>query len=611
MMDGCRSETMGLDCCGTGRKQPIRMTATEQLVAGTLRPGECVIAAVPALTFWDLWPPVVGGAEPFGEPRRYDLTVASLVAHDASQAPGCGGRGMEVALLGLRVGWLSQEHVVAMPICAGACKIHLAFAASEAEDLKAASDEKARFFLVLPAAAEGTEAAAEQSRLLANLAAQENILRQYSWPGATGGFPCASGAFDWLWSYAPLSYIPRGLERPLPMEENVDSSRARNMHYPASPLNGSASELSLYTFSLNCGGQLPPPTSELLPLFSNLAPTCGRHAAPGLIVAALQEICPLHLAFYPSIIAGTTDSEAAEAWGLALDEALAAAASVTPAKAAGGSPAYVRIFTHSLVGLLLVVWVRADMRHLVEEEPGPCGSVARCGAYGAANKGAVAASLNLGGHWICLASVHLAAGEGQAKAAARSRDFEEILWQLGFGHGAAQRNALEHDLVLVAGDFNSRLSSTKESASADGEAAPGSAAALLGSATPDEVSRCMDERGDEATVLHRTRRGAWALFKEAPVAFPPTYKFVPGEDSFVQSASFAWCDRIVWWARPARFAVTLQEDCYRRVESVRFSDHRPVSLNLGLAPVTVAVDPTGGKQVKLLRKRSLTSCRQQ
>ncbi|MCP9260302.1 Endonuclease/Exonuclease/phosphatase [Dirofilaria immitis] len=66
-------------------------------------------------------------------------------------------------------------------------------------------------------------------------------------------------------------------------------------------------------------------------------------------------------------------------------------------------------------------------------------------------------------------------------------------------------------------------------------------------------------------------------FKEPDILnFRPTYKYDPGTtrwDTSEKSRCPAWCDRILWWNRDG---VNVRQQFYESVESVMFSDHKPV-----------------------------------
>merc|ERR1719464_2058301 len=126
----------------------------------------------------------------------------------------------------------------------------------------------------------------------------------------------------------------------------------------------------------------------------------------------------------------------------------------------------------------------------------------------------------------------------------------------------------------------------------------------------------MDELGDEGTAVRRARSGAWGLLQEAPVEFPPTFKFELDSDVFAKSSMPAWCDRIYWWARPSQLVATPKPGSYRRIGKAQFSDHRPVALSLDLRSAARGAVGDGcaeepSKQPPVVRRGKSASCRQQ
>ena len=70
---------------------------------------------------------------------------------------------------------------------------------------------------------------------------------------------------------------------------------------------------------------------------------------------------------------------------------------------------------------------------------------------------------------------------------------------------------------------------------------------------------------------------AFEAFQEAPITFPPTFKYDPGTDNYDSSSKNripAWCDRILWHGE-----ASVKPLAYRSY-GFRNSDHKPVSLLL-------------------------------
>lgn len=579
--DCCTSrKTCLLDKPEAGFPDRTDLLRVERDVSAVLRHAERVLGAARSLALWDLGygdaalatnghspngkgasfshngtSPSNGsvgrtGSDGMPEPgaqRRHELTIASLVQ--------CREWGSEVALLGLSKGWSGLEVSLALPLCQAAGNVLALQSGDEQHTLSElrAKHRDVRFVVLLPMAVPKSEEELEQRAFTEGLA----MLRQ---EGEPMGFPCRSGAFDWLWSYAPYAVVPPGLRSPLGASPSAALTMPRRM-----PRGQPA--LSAHVVTLNCGGEPPPPPEKLALLLGSQDAFLDKGSAPPTVLAvALQEVCAMYHAFLPNVGLITPEGDAAEAWGAALDEAVKAFFSHANKGRPSNSVSYKRVVTQGLVGLLLLVWTREEL-----EEPAIT-STAKCGAFHAGNKGAVAASFGLrGGLRVCLVDLHLAAGRGHAKE--RARDMEEVVRQLRFGAGL--RNVFEHDLVIFTGDYNSHLVEPLSDEELVAMQAPADA-------KPARIQPLPEQHGDELTRLRGAMVGFWGLLDEAPITFPPTYKIEIGQETFDASRHPAWCDRVLWWSRPRRLAARARR--YGRIGTLRFSDHRAVFLQLDLCP---------------------------
>jgi len=305
--------------------------------------------------------------------------------------------------------------------------------------------------------------------------------------------------------------------------------------------------------------------------------SCPEHgveaAPPDLVIVSLQETCNLAYAYIPSF---GSDSKAASDWTLALLSALNGAFS-------GGARTaeYVQLCSFSLIGMALVAYTRSTTqgKALLPSNGSIATCEARCGRFNAGNKGAVALSMEIERRRLCIACLHLHAGEQESDADLRAQDISELLKQLRFDHDGCVVNAFEHDLVIWAGDFNSRPNFRRQRPYSKEDSGRHAESSI------SWAEYCPPEQSDELSCLLSEGVGVWGLFEEMPTEFKPTYKLKPKQLVYDESKSHAWCDRIIWWARPDKFLV--QPLSYRSVDEVRISDHKPVSLRL-------IVKPTGG-----------------
>ena len=130
----------------------------------------------------------------------------------------------------------------------------------------------------------------------------------------------------------------------------------------------------------------------------------------------------------------------------------------------------------------------------------------------------------------------------------------------------SEKGIYEYDLLLWLGDLNYRIEGLEEA----------------------EIDAMVRESRFEELYLHdqlkkvREEKRAFGELEEAPVSFPPTYKFVTGGNEYNIGQGYfpssdkrrdpSWCDRILWRG-------TLEPRSYSAFLDLSQSDHKPVSLN--------------------------------
>lgn len=207
----------------------------------------------------------------------------------------------------------------------------------------------------------------------------------------------------------------------------------------------------------------------------------------------------------------------------------------------------------TLVGICLFVLVRPSA-----QVSKPMREVAACGFAKLGNKGAVALRFQLDSASVCALAVHLPAGESAAAAISRDEAFAEVLESLGTKMTRRGVKApREHDLCLVMGDFNSRVELTRDK---------------VDKLLAEQPSPRLDFLLRHDQILRKTD-GVFSAFSEAPITFPPTYKFDNGTHRYDTSAKQrvpSWTDRVLWAGRGV--------SCLRYTSCPELvsSDHKPV-----------------------------------
>ncbi|XP_057774034.1 type IV inositol polyphosphate 5-phosphatase 9 [Salvia miltiorrhiza] len=220
------------------------------------------------------------------------------------------------------------------------------------------------------------------------------------------------------------------------------------------------------------------------------------------------------------------------------------------------------IISKQMVGILISVWVRAELRPYVRN---PSVSCVGCGIMGClGNKGSVSVRFRLHETSFCFVCSHLASGGREGHHKYRNSNVQEILSRTIFPRGSSLHlptNILHHDRVIFLGDLNYRIS------------------------LPESTTRLLVYEQDWNALLEHDQLRMELMegqvlegWHEGNIKFRPTYKYYPGSDKYYGSfegkkgekkRAPAWCDRIIWQGEG------LKQDLYERVES-KLSDHRPV-----------------------------------
>lgn len=237
---------------------------------------------------------------------------------------------------------------------------------------------------------------------------------------------------------------------------------------------------------------------------------------------------------------------------------------------------YARVASRLYVGIYGALFIRQE---LVPQVSHVSTAFSACGLMGiVGNKGAVSIRLRLHSDYLCFVSAHLAAHVPAVQR--RNQDAAEIAKRTLFnaspslppaGYGTVAEALMreyrampgpagiwDSSVLLWAGDLNYRIPFDPE-------------------LVRDLVSEGLysDLLAHDQLLTERAKgRSIWGEFEEAPIRFPPTFKYDPGTDHFDSSEKNrapAWCDRILF-----RRSDNVQCVEYDSVPALQASDHKPI-----------------------------------
>ncbi|KAL5508643.1 hypothetical protein ACEPAH_6262 [Sanghuangporus vaninii] len=231
---------------------------------------------------------------------------------------------------------------------------------------------------------------------------------------------------------------------------------------------------------------------------------------------------------------------------------------------------YTVVHAENLVGLFSCIFIKSSERKGLKDIAITTVKRGIGGMYG--NKGGIVARFAVDDSSICFINCHLAAGQNHVRA--RNSDIAAILDEkevfppslsdldnVAYAGGGDGTMVLDHEFVFLNGDLNYRIDQRRDATIA---AVQSSQIEFL--LQHDQLLKEM--RYNRSFRLH--------IFIEAPITFPPTYKYDRRSseyDTSEKSRAPAWCDRILYRTRNSERVQNLH---YRRYEA-NVSDHRPIS----------------------------------
>ncbi|KAH6881636.1 Endonuclease/exonuclease/phosphatase [Alternaria rosae] len=241
---------------------------------------------------------------------------------------------------------------------------------------------------------------------------------------------------------------------------------------------------------------------------------------------------------------------------------------------------YVLLHTANLVGLFTCVFVKASERANIRDV---CAAEIKLGFSGrVGNKGALVVRFFIDDSSLCFINCHLAAG--QTQTVHRNNDAAAIMenaplpknrsptscanYFVGGGDGSM---ILDHEICILNGDLNYRIDAMPRNT-------------VVAAVQQGNLAKLLER---DQLLLSRKRNPGFRLraFTEMPINFAPTYKYDVGTDNYDTSEkqrSPAWCDRLLY-----RGLGRIKQLDYRRHDTIKVSDHRPVSGRFKLRVKTI------------------------
>jgi len=191
------------------------------------------------------------------------------------------------------------------------------------------------------------------------------------------------------------------------------------------------------------------------------------------------------------------------------------------------------------------------------------------------NKGGVSVTFRLGKLSLCFVNVHLTPHRKHQKALRRNQNIVQLMNRLVpdsslTGGGNEIDLSSRHHFMFFFGDLNYRIDDRFDKHEAQRMLDAGEFRALVNSR--DQLRQFRNER----EVLYG--------FREAPIAFPPTYKLRNGTLEYSGKRLAGWCDRVL--AKTRGDSCVMYQHSYDSVRDVLVSDHLPVNsiYSIGISP---------------------------
>eukprot|EP00741_Cyanophora_paradoxa_P000469 tig00000405_g457.t1 len=260
---------------------------------------------------------------------------------------------------------------------------------------------------------------------------------------------------------------------------------------------------------------------------------------PDVVCIGCQEIIPLKV----STVVGSSDqSNQGNMWEYYVDLAMS--------EMVVNGDRYVKVGSRQMVGLLLAVYTKekcATEFSEVQTAAVPTGFGGKM-----KNKGAVCLRFRWNYSTFCFLTAHLTPHDKNNHI--RNKEYGDILSRIQFPDAP---DVLAHNFVFFFGDLNYRVMG--DTGAVARQALAGDIGPLL------EADQLSQARASGAAFQH---------FKEAPILFPPTFKYEPGTNNFCPESKKrtpSWTDRVLF------LGPLVDPLWYGSLPQFIGSDHRPVS----------------------------------
>ncbi|GAA5996278.1 uncharacterized protein JCM10292_007506 [Rhodotorula paludigena] len=301
--------------------------------------------------------------------------------------------------------------------------------------------------------------------------------------------------------------------------------------------------LKVGIFTWNVDAQNPDLLASTGPVNRNLLPSfLNTLDGPDLLVFNLQEVIDLSdLTLAARTVLFATRNHDVTGRYKHWQRVLSAAVALTL------GPEWVAVGDESLVGLYTAIFARRSVASRIRDLAAHTVKNGFDELYG--NKGAVLMRLVMDDSSFCFINAHLAAGKPHH--AERARDLIVLLdsrQSFPAPRGDATRNAYigggdgtqvsDAETCFFIGDLNFRLQLPRS------KVLPGPGSTIR----QDQIPSLLEH---DELALQRASNPSFRLrdFSEAPIDFPPTYKYDRGTgryDSSEKQRTPSWCDRILW-----------------------------------------------------------------